>query len=80
MTGLVTSLGLVQVKVEVVLELILLSPVHRLLLLALFGQAFFLPTWLCQSVGLVGYKWKEGISQYALTFHCLVAFPLKNLI
>ncbi len=59
--GSLTSLRLVQVKVEVVFELLLLSPVNRLLLLALLGQTFFFSARFCQSVGLLTYKQQDDV-------------------
>lgn len=52
-TTRLTSLCLIQIKVEVVFELLLLRPVNRLLLLAFLGQAFFFSTWFCQSIRLL---------------------------
>lgn len=50
-----TSLRFIQVKVEVVFELLLFGPVNRLLLFALLGQSFLFSTRFCQSVGLVAW-------------------------
>ena len=54
-----TSLCLIQIKVEIVFKLLLLSPVNCLLLLSLLGQAFLFSTWFCQSIGLLSYKQQE---------------------
>lgn len=64
-----TSLCLVQIKVEVVFELLLLSPVNSLLLLALLRQTFFFSAWFCQSVRLLTCK-QETIKAKLFRLHC----------
>lgn len=51
-----TSFCLIQIKVKVVFELLLFSPVNSLLLLAFLGQAFFFSTWFCQSIWFLACK------------------------